>query len=133
MFDQVQGRYCEVKPFDKTIGTIKKIPIVDATITYDYLYTMQTHILIVRNALYVPTSKHNLIPPFLMREAGLIVNDVPKIHFQDSQSTDHAIIFPDDDLRIPLLLSGTFSYFKSCKPIGEDIDDCDPLFFITRQ
>jgi hypothetical protein len=40
---------------------------------------MKTYLLIVRNALHVPSMQHNLIPPFIMREAGLVVNDVPKM------------------------------------------------------
>ena len=28
----------------------------------------------MRNALYVPSMPHNLIPPFIMREAGIVVN-----------------------------------------------------------
>ena len=52
--------------------------------------------------------KHNLIPPFIMGEAGLLVNKVPTIHVKDPEYSDHLIMFPDDDLKIHLTLLGTF-------------------------
>lgn len=55
----------------------------------------------------------NLIPPFMMREAGLQVNVTPKIHVNDPNEHHHAIVFPDDNLAIPLCLNGTFSFFHS--------------------
>ena len=128
VFDSVQDRYCEVEPFDKSIGTLKRVPIVDAAIVYDCPYTMKSHLFIIRNALYIPTLYHNLIPPFIMREAGLQVNETPKIHVPDATSSDHAIIFPDDDLKIPLLLKGTFSYFETRKPDLNEINNSDPIY-----
>ena len=41
---------------------------------------MKIYLLSIRNVRYVPSMTNNLIPPFIMREAGLIVNDVPRIH-----------------------------------------------------
>ena len=62
----------------------------------------------------------NLIPHFIMREAGLIVRETPKIHLDSPTSDDHAIII-GENLRIPLYLSGTFSYFNTRKPTLEDL------------
>ena len=55
VFEKVEGRFCEVEPFDKSIGTLKRVPIVDAAIAYDCPFNMTTHILIIRDALYIPT------------------------------------------------------------------------------
>ncbi len=69
VFDNVNGRTCDVVPFDRTIGTVKEVPIVDAAIAYDCPFAHQSFLLIIRNALYIPTKKNNLIPPFILREA----------------------------------------------------------------
>ena len=51
--------------------------------------------------------KHNLIPQFLIRAGGVIVNDIPKIHCQDPTSSDHCISFESKDLKIIMKLFGT--------------------------
>ena len=128
VFDNIHGQTCEVQPFDPSLGTVKEVPIVDAAVAYDCPYTHKTYILMFRNALHVPSMENNLIPPFIMREAGLLVNDVPKIHADDPEIKDHSIAFPDTDLRIPLQLWGIFSFFHSRIPTSEEIRHCDKLF-----
>ena len=67
----------------------------------------------------------------LLREAGLEVNDVPKIHTQrDVLSRDtHCIIADAEtngiDLRIPMRLDGIFSYFATRELTVEEIDNCE--------
>ena len=50
--------------------------------------------MVIRNALYVPSMQHNLIPPFMIREAGIVVNDTTKIQLDDPSADDHYIHFP---------------------------------------
>ena len=71
VFDTVHGRTCDVEPFNRTLGTAKQVPIVDAALAYDCPYSQQTYLLIVRNALYIKSMMNNLIPPFILQEAGL--------------------------------------------------------------
>ena len=47
-----------------------EISILDCALEYDCTYTNKTYILVAHNAIYVPTIYHNLIPPFLLHEAG---------------------------------------------------------------
>jgi hypothetical protein len=122
------GRTCTVKPFSDRLGTVENVPIVDAAIAYECQYTCQTYILIIRNALHIPYLDHNLVPPFILRAGGVIINDVPKIHCPDPSVLDHCISFPDSDLKIPLQLFGTFSYFHSRKPETEELYSCDKVF-----
>ena len=70
-FDQVQNRGCKVIHFDPSFGTSKHVPIEDAELAYDCKLTKKMYILIFRNALYVPSLEHNLIPPFILNEAGV--------------------------------------------------------------
>ena len=128
VFDGIHGKTCTVEPFDPTIGTKKSVPVVDAAIAYDCQYQHKTFLFIIRNALHIPDIEHNLIPPFIMREAGLIVKDTAKIHIADPDSSDHAISFPDIDLRVPLQLWGVFSFFHSRMPTSDEIAHCDKVF-----
>ena len=109
VFDSINGKSCDVEPFDPSIGTARKVPIVDGAIAYNCPFTHVTYLLIVRNALHIPTMENNLIPPFILQEAGIQCNDTAKIHMDDPSEEDHALIFPDIDLRIPLQLWGVFS------------------------
>lgn len=68
---------------------------------------------------------NNLIPPFIMKEAGIEVSKVAKIHVSDPSISDHSIYFKDHDLRIPLALWGIFSYFPTRKPTEQDMEDCE--------
>ncbi|KAL7538844.1 hypothetical protein ACHAXR_009411 [Thalassiosira sp. AJA248-18] len=89
---------------------------------------MKTYLLIVRNALYVSSMQHNLIPPFIMREAGLVVNDVPRIHCGDEVTREsHSIISRRDNIRIPLRLKGVFSYFASRKLTSDELENCEEM------
>ena len=96
------GKTCSVEPFSSELGIAQNVPIVDAALAYDCPFTYETYILIIRNALHIETMQHNLIPPFIMREGGVQVNDIPKIHCTDPDIDDHCISFKDTELRIQL-------------------------------
>ena len=76
---------------------------------------------------------HNLVPPFILREAGLIVNDVPKIHTRQEDFTNetHCIVSKDDsdnngtNLRIRMKLDGIFSYFPTHKLTMNELKNCE--------
>ena len=108
---EYKNRTCNVQPFDPNLGTASKTPIVDGAVVYKCPYTGEIYVLIVRNALHILHLRNNLIPPFLMRASGVTLNETPKIHSKDPTIDDHCITFEDSDLRIPLQLSGVFSYF----------------------
>ena len=103
------GLTCDVSAFSPDLP-ITSLPIVDAVIVYDCPYSLQSYLLMLRNALYVDTMNHILLPPFLMREAGVTVNDTAKIHFNKPDNDHHCLIFPNEFLRIPLSLHGVFSF-----------------------
>ncbi len=67
---------------------------------------------------------HNLAPPFLLQEAGLVGNEMPKIQVRDPHEKHHSILFPACGLRIPLFLWGVFSYFPTRQPTAHKVD-CD--------
>ena len=87
------GRTANVNAFSPKYNT-SQLPIVDAVMQYDCEHNDQSYLLYIRNALYVPEMKNHLIPLFIMREAGIKVNDTPKIHVELPGLSDHSIEFP---------------------------------------
>ena len=73
------GKSADVRPFSKDCSKMMAVPIVDVAVAYDHPYSLKTYIFVMKNTLYVPSMNHNLVPPFILREAGLVVNDVSKI------------------------------------------------------
>ena len=122
------GKYDEVRPFSNECSTLERIPIVDAGIAYDCPYTMKVYLLIAKNALHISSMKHNLIPPFIMWEAGLVVNDVPRIHCGENVTREsHSIIDEETGFRIPLRLRGIFSCFDTRSVTPDEVDNCTEM------
>ena len=119
------GKTVEVQPFSPVCKTMESVLIVDAVVKWTCPHTDETCLLLMKNALHVPSMSHNLIPPFVMREAGIRVNDVPKIHCEDPDVNDYTLCFEGNSLRTPLQLNGIFSHFPCETPTEEDMEDCD--------
>ena len=108
-----------------------QIRIVNAAVQYDCQYTGKSYILVIRNSLSVPSMKNNLLPPFVLRQAGFKVNEIPKIHVDDPTVHDHSISFPETGFRIPMSLWGTFSYFPTSKPTEKMMMESDEIYMLT--
>jgi hypothetical protein len=120
------GRHAEVQAFSNECNSLQKVPIVDAAIAYDDIYSGKTYILLMKNVLYVQTMERNLIPPFILRKAGLIVNDVPRINCgKELNDESHCIIERDVGMKIRLSLRGIFSGFNSRELSQTEVDNCD--------
>jgi hypothetical protein len=108
------GRIADVNPFIPDYSSMQ-VPIVDAAVQYNCPYDGQSYVLVIQNALHVPSVRSNLLPPFILREAGIRVRDTPKIQVNDPAVKDHSIFFPETSFRILLALWGMFSYFPTSK------------------
>jgi len=117
-----------VRPFSAELGIAENVPIVDGAIVYESPFTGEAFVLLIGNELHIPSMNINLVPPFIMRAGGVIVNDTLKIHCNEPTVDDHCISFINHDLRIPMQLWGTFSYFHSRIPTAEELDGCDKIF-----
>ena len=73
------GETVDVAPFTPDYKPIS-VELVDAALKYECPYSGEVKILIIRRGLHVPSMTHNLLPPFMLREAGILINEVPKIH-----------------------------------------------------
>ena len=85
------GRQAQVNAFSSDLPAINSVPIVDAAILYECPYTHVKYILVARNVLYILTLDHHLVAPFILREAGLIVDDIPKSQSQVKTIENHSI------------------------------------------
>ena len=99
------GWVAEVNPFTPDYKAMN-VPIVDAAIQYDCQYDDRTYMLVIQNALHVLSMSNNLIPPFILLEAGITVNDTPKIQLAEPTIDDHCLYFAETYFRIPLGLRG---------------------------
>ena len=90
-------------------------------LAYDCRRTNQVYMLVLRNVLYIDSMEDNLIPPFILREAGIIVNERAKIHSEEPTEEDHTIQCRKTGLFITMQLRSIFSYFPTRKPDKEDI------------
>ena len=124
------GRKADVSAFTPEHNTLE-VPIIDAMLLYDDLFNGKEYGLFVMDALHIPSMEHNLVPPFIMHEAGIMVNDTPKIHVLDQTPDDHAIIFPGGEFCIPLSLWGVFSYFPTRAPMVEQVEGLDEVYMLT--
>ena len=68
---------------------------------------------------------YNLIPPFILRETGLIINETPKFQCKNPTAEDHSIYSKKHNLRIHLKLQETFSYFDTYTLTAQEIQDAD--------
>ena len=108
------------------------VKIVDAAVLYECPFTHEQSIIVMRNALHVPSMDNNLIPPFIIREAGIDVRDVPKFQCNDPPLEDHALVMADKTI-IPLSLIGVFSYFPTSRPTEVDLKTVESIFTITPE
>ena len=86
------GQYANVRAFTEEVQVLPKVLIVDKVIVYYFLYSGETYLLVFSNSLCVPLMDHNFVPPFVLRESGLILNDKPKIHCEDPSFEDHSLL-----------------------------------------
>ena len=64
--------------------------------------------------------KHNLLSPFIMRLAGLEVNEQPKFMTRHPTNKHHSVHFKENDIRLPLATKGIVSVLPTRKPTQEE-------------
>ena len=67
----------------------------------------------------------------MLREAGIHINEVPKIHVTSPTEAHHAITFQETNFRIPLTLHGTFPYFPTSKPSTQELEEPEEVYILT--
>ena len=69
----------------------------------------------------------DLIPPFMIRLAGLGVNNCPKYLAMKLGLENHLVLFPKDDIRLPFKIEGIISYLPTRPLDTSETSDCDHL------
>ena len=119
---ELTGKTVKVSGFTSDLGQPLEVPVVNAAVAYDCIYTGMTYILVIYNALYFRNMEVNLIPPFMMRLAGLQVDECPKFLAIKPTVETHSLYFPAEDLRFPFQIEGIVSYLPTRKPDDEEIE-----------
>ena len=127
------GLIATVTPFSPDLPAMDDVEIGDVAMVWEDPRTGIPYILVMRNALLIPTMDHNLIPPFLIREAGLFLDETPKYHASLPTVSNHSIIDSDTGMHIHLDLNGIFSYFLTRKLTLDEMESWDqyPVVFLT--
>jgi hypothetical protein len=111
----------------------KRVEIGDTAIAYDDPILHVTYLLVMQNALLISMMNHNLFPLFLIREAGLYVDETPKHQVANPTVDNHVIVDSETGMRIHLSLKRIFSSFPTCALTLKEIEDWEyyPIVFIT--
>ena len=115
------GETVDVVPFTPDYKPIR-VELVDAALKYECPYSGETKILIIRRGLYVSSMSNNLLPPFMLREAGITINEVPEIHVSSLNYV------PRNQFSNSFVIVCTFSYFPTSKPSTKDLEEPDDMF-----
>ena len=110
---RIHNHKCEVSAFVGDVGTLQGVDIVDAVLAFDCPVTHLTIFLVVKNALYIPSMTHHLMPLFLIWEAGHFINDTLLLHAQQGgvdPEYAHCISFEQVGIKIRLRLKGIFLF-----------------------
>ena len=91
------GKDVDVSPFTPDYKSMM-VRLVDAAVAYSCPYLGTTYIFVIQNTLYIPLMKINLLPPFILREKGIVVNNAPKIQVDAPTTQDHLLYFPKTKL-----------------------------------
>ncbi len=85
------GHHANVTLFSGDLSVMKKVEIGDVAVAYGNLYLLETYLLVMRNVLLISSMDHNLLPPFLIQEALLFLDETPKFQSTEVSLENHTI------------------------------------------
>ena len=88
------GETVDVAPFTPDYRPVR-VEFVDAALKYECCCSGKTKFLIFRRGLHVPSMSNNLLPPFMLRETGITISEVSKIHVSSPTEEHHSIMFQE--------------------------------------
>ena len=108
-------KVCEVSPYSSDYESVKDVPIITAATGYTSA-TGDNYILILNEALYMPTLDHSLLNPNQLRHHGIEVQDNPY------SSEPMTIVSHEDGFCACLESSGTNIYLRTWTPSQNDLE-----------
>eukprot|EP00978_Attheya_sp_CCMP212_P011709 scaffold29027_cov27-Attheya_sp.AAC.1 len=106
---------------------------MDAITAYDHAVSGENYILVLNQALHMPNQEPSLFCPNQLRHNGLIVNERPTQWVDLTMKHPHSIIFPTEDVIIPLEMTGIMSGFSTRKSTELEINNCTWLTMTSTQ
>jgi hypothetical protein len=119
--------------YDQSQGTThRNMKTISAALAYDCPRTGQVIILMLHQAIHIPTMENNLLCPMQIRMNDIKVSETPKFLADNPTDKTHVITFHDGEASfiIPLSLDGVISFFPTRKPTMEEYND-DICFDLT--
>lgn len=112
---EISNKTALVLGLSTELGDLIRVPLETTARIYDCEYTGESHIMVIHNALHFKNMEINLVPPIMMRIAGLEVDVYPKFLAKAPSESNHSIYFLVKDLRIPLQIEGVIFYIPTRK------------------
>ena len=119
-------QHVTVTPFHSSLGSLDQVPIIHAAVAHDH-FDGQPYILLLNQVLHFPDMDHNLICPMQCMMKGVDVDARPKFLSPIGSDERHSIYFPNEDVRIPLDLTGVTSTFVTRKPTLQEVHELQNL------
>jgi hypothetical protein len=120
-------REVTVRGYDPS-GETKSLRTLSVALGYVIPEMGQNVLLIVHQAISLPTLDHNLLSTMQMILHDMVVNETPKFQSLEPTSISHTISIRGDEvdgvLVIPLDLFGVVSCFPTFKPSQEEFETC---------
>jgi hypothetical protein len=115
-----------VTGFDPSLGKVTGLNLVSAALAYDCPETGDTVILMIHQAVHVPTMINDLLCPMQMRVNNVSIQECPKFLEEHPNDTSHALRINQDgeEFVIPFALRGVVSHFPTRKPTTAEYQSC---------
>ena len=131
------NRPVDVTGYDPTLGVKRSLRTVSAALAYDDPSDGHTVILVIHQAIHVPTMSHNLITPMQLRMNDVQVREIPRFLTDHSDADSHSILIPDPDggnpYKIPLSLHGIVSFFPTRRPTPQEFGSSSDRYELTYE
>jgi hypothetical protein len=131
-------RPVRVHGYNDKVAEAKNCKTVSGAIAYDHPETGDVYMLVIHQAILIPSMKANLLCPMQLRDNGVFVNDEPKFMAPNPTDDHNAIVVHDDQgdvhLRIPFAIKGATTYFPSRVPTRMEYEQTplDHVIDLTR-
>ena len=123
-------RPVDVCGYDPKGPVTKSLRTVSAALAYTNPTSGETVILVIHQAVSIPSLPHNLLCPNQLRMNDIAIDERPKFLTESPTNLTHAILIPGnaeegiDPLTIPLDLRGLTSCFPTRKPTADEYESC---------
>ena len=72
----------------------------------------------------------NLISPFMMRLAGLEIDECLKFLSRNPSDNNHSMYFPIPNIRIPFQIEGIISYIPTRRPSDKELIEMEGSYLL---